>query len=247
MKIKILKSPKVEKTSFKGNPKYNLCVLNYLKNKYKDCCVIIPKFNKRSITHRDISLRWVQNDNCGEDGCNTGYFSIPNNYWKYFSKCKNKRFIIFPFGFDCSNFLGHANYMIYDRETKSLERFEPYGKTKRICTNPYNLDIKIKELFNKNLGKDFIKNYYKPLDFLKHKSFQNIQESEKEMIKTDPTGGFCSIWVCWYVDMRLSNPDINRKKLVSKAIKYLLNSDESLTKYIRNYSMRIVKYCKKIS
>jgi hypothetical protein len=39
--------------------------------------------------------------------------------------------------------MGHANYMIYDKKTKSLERFEPYGLSKRSCTNPKYLDKKI--------------------------------------------------------------------------------------------------------
>jgi hypothetical protein len=234
--LKLPNSPKVKRTTFKGNAIYNLSVLKYLKKKYKQYCVIIPKINKTTnLVHRDVSLRWVQENE------KEGYFSIPNNYWNYFIKCDKKRFIVFPFGFDCSNFMGHANYMVYDRETASLERFEPYGKTHRTCTNPNRLDEKIKKLFNDNLGKDFVKNYYKPLDFMPLKSFQRIQESEKQNRPDDPPGGFCSAWSCWYAELRLSNPNIDRKKIIKYAFEKLDNDGISLTEYIRNYSSLIAK------
>ena len=103
----------------------------------------------------------------------------------------------------------------------------------------------MKKLFNDNLGKDFIINYYKPLDFLPEKSFQKLQEDENKMSKkNDAPGGYCSIWSCWYAEMRLSNPDKNRRYIVIKALKYLENNNESLTEYIRNYSSYIVSKCR---
>ena len=237
--LKMPMSPRVKKTSFKGSPQYNLSVMNYLKNKYKNACVILPSVKNKKFSHIDVSLRWIQKDEKG------GHFSIPDNYWNYFSKCMNKRFIVFPFGFSCSNFMGHANYMIYDRDTKSLERFEPYGKSFKSCSNPTNIDNKIKKLFNDNLKSDFVENYYKPLDFLHTRSFQRIQEDEEEMSDgSDPPGGYCAIWSCWYAELRLSNPDKNRKYVVKNALAKLKNSDLSFTEYIRNYTENVVKNCK---
>lgn len=235
--FKIPRSPKVKRTPFKGSPSYNFSVLKYLKRKYTKYCVIIPKVTTslNNLKHTDVSLRWVQT------GEKDGHFSIPKNYWDYFERCEGKRFIIFPFGFNCSNYQGHANYMIYDRESRSLERFEPYGKSKRNCSNPKGLDSKIKRLFNQNLGKDFVKEYFRPLDYLSRKSFQALQESEGEMTKYDPSGGYCAAWSCWYAELRLSNPNKNRKYVVKKALDELMKGDESLTEYIRNYSAHIAK------
>lgn len=262
--INLPMSPKVKKTNFKGSPHYNLSVMKYLKNKYKNACVILPDVkSKKDLSHRDVSLRWIQKNE------KDGYFSVPNNYWKYFSKCTNKRFIVFPFGFSCSNFMGHANYMIYDTQNKSLERFEPYGKSFKSCSNPTNIDNKIKKLFNDNLknmrmgmgtsvktskilaGSDtgegypnFVETYYKPLDFLSSQSFQRLQEDEGEMRdENDPPGGYCSIWSCWYTELRLSNPDKDRKYIVKHAFKKLKESDLTLTEYIRNYAENVVKNC----
>lgn len=231
--IKLPVSPNVKKTSFKGSAKFNLKVLKYLKNKYKDYCIIIPNLNKRYFEHEDISLRWIQTNG------KNGYFSIPDDYWKLFNRCENKRFIIFPFGFSCLNNRGHANYMIYDKLEHSLERFEPYGKANRDCANPYDIDVKLKNLFNKHLGKDFVRKYYKPLDFLGEKSFQRYQEDEGETKRGDPEGGFCAAWVAWYTELRLTNPNKDRKRLVKVALEELKYNDKTMTDYIRGYSYKI--------
>ena len=233
--IKLPKSPKVKKTKFKGSPTFNLKVMKHLQKKYKNFCVIIPTINKNKddLMHTDVSLRWIQSK--GKEG----NFSIPKNYWEQFSKCSGKRFIVFPFGFTCSNNLGHAGICIYDKETKSLERFEPYGKSKRDCTNPFDIDKKLKKLFQDNLGKDFIINYYTPLDFMPKKSFQSLQEDEGDFakkVKGDPEGGFCAAWVSWYAELRIENPNKDRKRLVKIALEHLQNNNQTMTSYIRGYS-----------
>ena len=107
-----------------------------------------------------------------------------------------------------------------------------------------DIDSKIKKLFNDNLSDNekFILKYYKPLDFLEENSFQRIQENEKEMTKeNDPPGGYCVIWSCWYAELRLSNCDKNRKCIVKLALKNIQKNNITLTQYIRNYSVEILK------
>lgn len=232
-------SPSYKKTNFKGTAEYNLKVMKYLQKQYKNHCIIIPTVkNKKNIQHEDVSLRWIQTNG------KNGKFSIPENYWKLFNKCKNKRFILFPFGFTCLNNQGHANYMIYDKENKTLERFEPYGKTKRDCTNPVDIDNKIKKLFQENLGKDFIKKYYKPLDYLDYSSIQKQQEDEGEKQSSDPSGGFCAAFVSLFAELRIKNPNKNRKLLINTAIQLIKKKYGSLTKYIRAYSQNLVQQTK---
>ena len=58
------------------------------------------------------------------------------------------------------------------------------------------------------MGKDFIKEYYKPIDYLPDLCVQALQELEiTEMKSTDPVG-FCAAWSAWYTDLRLSNPNV---------------------------------------
>ncbi len=246
-KLVLPESPKVKRTNFKGSPYYNLSVMKYLKKKYNKCaCVVIPKICNidGDFEHTDVSLRWVQTSK------SKGVFSIPDKFWKYFDECQNKRFVLFPFGFTCLNKLGHANYIIYDKKMKTMERFEPYGKAKRKCANPNNLDDRIKKLFNDKLSKDdkpFIEKYYKPLDYLPKKGPQRVQEDEKEMDEEiDAPGGYCPAWSSFYVELRLLNPNTDRKKLIKKFYQEVENSKLSFTEFIRNYSQYLVEKTKNI-
>ena len=51
----------------------------------------------------------------------------------------------------------------------------------------------------------------------------------------DP-GGFCVAWSTWYADLRLTNPDIPRDKLLQEGIKAIINDPVSYKTFIRNYS-----------
>ena len=68
------------------------------------------------------------------------------------------------------------------------------------------------------------------------------QENEDEMTaENDAPGGYCVIWSCWYAELRLSNCDKNRKCIVKLALKNIKNNNITLTQYIRNYSVEILK------
>jgi hypothetical protein len=213
------------------------------KHKHNDICVLLPKkweiFD--NLNQTDVSLRFVEKNDPKDS-----YISVPRpeSFWNDFDKCSKKRFIVMPFGFTCVD-SGHANYLLYDKKKKSLERFEPFGYVNdKECLNPPNLDDKIRELFEENLGKDFIKEYLKPLNFMPKDNFQTIQEEEHELRYDDPVG-FCSVWSAWYIDLRLSNPDIEREELVKKALKILKKNKKdkniSFTQFIRNYSNFLVE------
>lgn len=263
----------VKKTSFQGSAYFNVIAMYYLSHKYDDCCVIFnetyqtePKFkihwNKKEHNHEhnescvllpkslnhipseqtDVSLRWIETNK-------KGYISVPKpekDFWKKFTKCSQRRFVILPFGFTCKT-SGHANWLLYDKKTKSLERFETFGEVDDdpSCLNPKGLDNKIRKLFEDNLGKDYIKNYYKPSDYLPNRGFQAIQEDENEMHRDDPVG-FCSLWSAWYIDLRVSNPNVDRKQLVKIAMKKLKTMPISFTQFIRNYAEFIVQVSQEI-
>jgi len=218
------------KKPLSGTPENGLCVLNFIKSRYRDACVIIPVLTSTVSAHTDISLRWLQDKQ---------RFSVPHGFWESFRKCGKSRFVVFPFGFTCQSNLGHANYMVYDRKNRSLERFDPYGQSKRKCLNPSGLDDKIAKLFEKNLGQT---TYYTPVDLYEKYGIQQQQENEGISDSSDPNGGYCLAWSCWYVQLRLDNPDSDRTRLVSEAVKEVKKSG-SLTEYIRGYSADIVDFC----
>jgi len=260
----------VHTTDFQGNSYFNTIGMYYLSHKHDDICVIfnepyekdetistdwlddegehvhtdtcvlLPKsLNMIPLNQTDVSLRWIQTKH-------GGYISVPKpeeKFWQNFNKCQNKRFVVTPFGFNCLD-SGHANYLIYDKHKKTLERFESYGQVDTSCLNNKNIDESIELLFKQNLGSDFISKYNKPLDFLPKKNFQTYQEDENEMTDKDPVG-FCSIWSLWFIDLRLMNPNVPTKTLIIKAFNSLkkLKKEKgiSFTQFIRNYSHWIVE------
>ena len=238
-------------------------------HKHNNSCVLLPKnIHEIPDAQTKVSLRWIQNKRkrnnkrkrsskknkiltinsiIDNDSDSHGYISVPKTFWKQFKQCPSKRFVVFPFGFTCLD-SGHANYMLYDRKNKSLERFESFGKITSSCLNPPNLDKKIFELFYENLGSDLVF-YYPPQSFLPSVNFQAKQENEKEWInrnEDDEPVGYCAVWSAWYIDLRLSNPDIDREQLVKIAMKKLESLPINFTTFIRNYSGMIVDVSKEI-
>jgi hypothetical protein len=142
--------------------------------------------------------------------------------------------------------------MIYDTRTKTMERFEPYGDIKNFINYKnikclmVDIDREIKNLFISKFGDGYIKKYYKPLDYITKKGFQKIQELEIDEIKSTDPEGFCTSWCIWYTDLRLSNPNIKRKKLIDLAMQSLRKRPESFTKFIRNYCEFLVIISDKI-
>lgn len=219
-----------KQNNFKGTPSSSLKCMKYLAEKHDNACVVIPD-TWYPMEHKDISLRWIEED---------GAISVPKDFWNLLKKCNGrKRFKIFPFGFTCTKGDGHANYMIYDSKTKSLERYEPLGLTFSKCITLVNLDNEIKKLFDENMGKNFIKKYYKPLDYLPKDNVQRLQMRE-EAKEGDPSG-FCVAWVAWWADLRLSNPNIDRKGLSKIVIKEIAKMDQTdgFTDFIRDYASNL--------
>ena len=134
----------------------------------------------------------------------------------------------------------HSNFLIYDKKLNEIELFEPYGHIKDFDTTALYLNIK--NLFENMtiIGKDSPIKYISPLDFCPRISFQPSQTALGWRER-----GTCFAWTIWYVDFRLSNPDVPRKELVDQAMQYLTGSvkDQSLfDDLILRYTRDIQKY-----
>ena len=234
---------KVTETLFRGNPWYELISMIYLGYKHSDCCTIIapgflskdekltPKaYNVRSF--RQVSISWSEYEN---------RLIAPEGIIKSIKNCLKKKvtFIIIPFGFSCRD-SGHANLLIYNSITKSLERFEPYGLLDTRCHFPPFIDEKIAFFFNKYIQKGMVKEIYDPLSFCPVVSFQSIQEEEEEFKQQKGKNigpvGYCASWSIWYADIRLSNPSKSRSDVIELALKELSNSPVTFTSFIMSYA-----------
>ena len=236
-----------------GTELQGLITMSYLKYKYNNACVvslstyeyILKKRNEKPprlvrITPESIiAMTYYEK---------LKQIIVPTNFWNTLKECLDKpgiRFIIFKFIFRCAD-TAHANFMVYDLKFKSLERFEPHGTTlfSFSCISA-SVDDMILDLFIKNMGKEFIKNYYKPLDFCPKLNVQAIEGFELLDDKGDP-GGFCTSWSYFYADLRLSNPEIDRKQLVTNLIYQLTYNEKSFREFIREYSIFLTEIYERV-
>ena len=141
----------------------------------------------------------------------------------------------------------HQNFLLYNKKTNILERFEPYGYINN--KHSKDLDIFLEKLFKKINKK--IK-YISPKIFMNRIGFQNISENESKFNNkqiSDPSG-FCVAWCIWYIEMKLQNPDIDTIDLINTSVKKIISRKKSFTEYIRDYGNKIIieilNYFKKI-
>jgi len=227
--INFLKKNKKIRTTFQGTPINEIMALLYLLKKHKNDCAPISS-DISNLSFSDYGLDYRKS---------TDKLKYYENYINDFNNClKNKKikFIISPLRILDPETGGHANYLIFNKNTFEIERFEPYGS--HMINN--NLDQKLKDFYYK-INKKI--NYLSPNEFCPNLGIQELQEIELELEKSqesigDPLG-FCSAWSIWYADLRLSNPDKNREELIKKSININLQKT-NLTNFIRNYSQFVV-------
>lgn len=167
---------------------------------------------------------------------------LSDGFEENYQKCidnNNIRFIIVPLGIEVDG-KNHANYLILDKNTYQLERFEPYGSKSPTDFN-YNqklLDNIISFKFssiNPNIE------YISPEKYLPTISLQYFDVYEENTKKIADPMGFCALWSIWFTDMRIKYPDIPRNKLIKKIIKIIKLGGYSFKNIIRNYSKNIVE------
>lgn len=147
-----------------------------------------------------------------------------------------KRFLAMPLGIELSHG-AHANMLVYDKETNSMERFEPNG-----ANPPYSFHYKDAHLDKQLLQyfRDHFKDmsYLKPEDFLPVIGFQANEEVDVAKRIGDP-GGFCVVWSIWYALQRARYPYIAPAKLVKKLIGKIKMKNIYFRDYIRSFAKEI--------
>jgi hypothetical protein len=246
--IQINKNEEIEACNFVGLSIDVLIGLLYLLNKHSNACsTITTNFIKNNELCSYLSVVGFETNT----KCEFMNFEIvwiykklffSENFVDNFKKCvdnKKIRFVIIPLGIEIQEG-SHANYIIFDKQTYELERFEPYGahSPSNYDYNEHLLDsilsFKFNEIYNN------IK-YISPEKYLPKISFQYLDVYEKKTKKIGDPGGFCALWAIWYTDMRLSHPDWDRKVLAEKLLKEIRMEGLSYKNLVRNYSQNITK------
>lgn len=220
--------------------------LMYILTKHKHACTTLGK----TVNVTDNLCKFYKSMNYVMNGkCEFIEFEIvwieyklymDENFIDNFNNCikSSARFVIIPIGIECKT-SSHANYLIYDKLVKELERFEPHGGTMPIGFN-YNakqLDYVLKVYFT-SIDKNIT--YITPYEYLPKIGFQIMESQETGNIRIGDPGGFCALWAVWYVDQRLTYYTFSRKDLVQNLFKYIKEQRISYKNMIRNYSRVII-------
>lgn len=170
---------------------------------------------------------------------NKNLYYIDSNLFDIIKNNK-KRFLFIKITLIIGEKFTHANCILIDYKDFSIRRFEPYGISD--VNDEYFLDKllneKISELLNKKMR------YYRPGDYLEHAKFQSISNDSISLYKKngDPMG-YCLAWCFWYIELKLTNPDINEEDLIKNALtniyKYYKDTENPYIYFIRDYARKL--------
>ena len=212
--------------------------LMFILRTHRNSCSLIWS-NLETVTIPNLDIRWK----CDDYNKRILYHNFP--IYENFKYCQDNisvRFIIISVmllhKYGCDIFIPgvpattHANFLIYDKKTKIMERFEPHGSI------VYGSEWYDSDRLDKALIKMFVddpkydvKKYISPIDVCPNFSFQHIQVAEGLGYP-----GSCLMWSYWYTDMRLTYPDIQPYQLQEIMLKKLQEQPYSMTQFIKNYA-----------
>lgn len=237
---------KLDYCTFTGSTLDILIGLIYLLKKHRNCCSTLTKnyAENKELCSFYKSIGILMNSKCEFLNFEIVWVHqrlyLMDGFYDQFKLClkSGKRFVIIPLGIEIREG-SHAGYIIYDKTKNEVERFEPHGSSNPpgLYYNPALLDEMLEARFK--LIDENIK-YIPPKDYLPKIGFQlfDVAENKKKRIG-DPVG-FCALWCIWYVDMKLTYADADRKELVQGLIRSLRSNGTSFKNMIRNYGKQII-------
>jgi hypothetical protein len=219
----------------------------YLLTKHRDSCFILSDFVTPTLTWNKLGIEWKTSDVKFPGSTQYklsnkvyyGKFTYPKSrlsFKKNIMNCKRKKkkYIIIFVGLESeikNKTYGHSNVILYNIVNKEIEYFEPYGDSDSVnyVYHTKQLYIEIKETFDDN--EIPYNNIYFPLNYCP--IGPQVYDNHDEQKIQNRTFGYCCAWTLYYIDARLSNPGIEREKLISQFIERY--KDESIY-FINNYA-----------
>ena len=154
-----------------------------------------------------------------------------------YDRCKtnNKRFMVGTISLTL-----HLNAFVYDMQLQTLEIFEPHGAGSAALADEYP-DEMYTAIYTVMRRYVPIKKLIRPDDYCPRGPQvldANMSSMFNAMLIKDKPIGYCGAWSLYYLDLRLSNPDIPQETLISSFnARFWYNS---LT-FINAYSNFIIK------
>lgn len=260
---------------------------------HKNACLIPSPFAQSGRNRFDvISVDWV----CAQDKSLAQFsfafktkdkvptrskdrvLKVPKNFQQTFMRCVNNpniRFVVIPAKFvyvSCGPDTlsrtpdAHANMILYDKKTKTMERFEPWGFLDQYDTDEFDREFS-NWILNAPENSELPINYYlgateicprEGHQFLqemdpsagelpggeKAQFFNLLAESDEFLQKVTDAGAarpnlimnFCSIWSNWYANLRMTNPGIAPARVIEESINLLKNDPRGMSVFILRYA-----------
>lgn len=127
--------------------------------------------------------------------------------------------------------ISHANLLLFDRDTKEVELFEPGSYIENIEWESGYLEFLRKWISRRPGQWKFII----PRNYCPHQMGPQTREVESSLHPTE-NFGHCFSWVAMYLEARLINPDVSRDDIID----YLLDMDpDQLWELINRYTDNI--------
>jgi hypothetical protein len=239
---------------FMGTGQFTVAQFLHLISKNQDQCFLFPVSlsysNFCSIGKVDLGGKSeiLFNWNAYEDKLSLPLYDTEEELTSFIKdSCSDKyRFIVAflrmeSFSEDNNGFVFHRNVLIYDKEKKTFERFDPNGITNSIF-NPDILDRKLGTLFSNMLGP---LHYIRPNGICSTRGIQYVEEELRLKSGQPPLfkKGMCSVWSFVYLNYRLQFPNIAPNKIHDMLIKNVEKQSHEAVKLIVRFT-RLYNRCK---
>lgn len=233
-----------------GVPMQYMISDKYLTVKYRNELLGIPKTENEQIIQKLItkcnSYSFIISPYFVVWGGEDTYFIHDEIEFHLLKQLKNDniRFIYIKLTIVCDNFI-HANAIIYDKNNGILERFEPYGIINIVDNKKLDEFIidKLKNMLELRTNRKIT--YYSPDKLFSSVGFQTLSDdSNINKKKLGDPKGYCLAWTFWYIEMRITNPDVLPNVLIEQSIKLIINNYkndnfEKFINFIRGYGSHL--------
>ena len=248
----VLERPDLTFTKYDGYVQYAFLGMMYLMQRSPNECVLFSNLDqtiKRLWAHKHESMEFVDWSDIGvlwrphplSKRFRASFPGGRRSYIESAKRCQKRqkkgRFILSIL--TLVNEIGdhHANILMYDRETRQLERFDPYQRS-HPSYHTELLDPILEEVF-REIDPLYACQVVPPgTDFFLGQGLQLRAEMENIQHPEDP-GGFCQPWTFLYADTRMSFPSQDPAMIVRQFERMAGENKQPLTMFIRKYAQRM--------
>lgn len=223
--------------------------------------IVDPYFGQEELC--DIELCWTYRSKSVQRSSGTMEWSFGNDeerFWRTVTKWCTARFALVPLyvlgiicnnNEDCNNDrtiygsepedqktfqLAHHNFIVFDRDLKTLERFEPngWGSKETVFGKIYGMEALDKVL--SSTAKKYGYQYISPEEFCPRIGPQQIETDQNDESREGDPVGFCTYWSFWYADRRMRHPNLDPKVLLDELMADLRSKGTRMKQFIRNFT-----------